>query len=194
MKMRLFVLTYLILTLGSSMSADLIKKSNTKEAYFAGGCFWGVEYYFEKFKGVQEAISGYMGGRLPNPDYGSVCTGLTGHLEVVKVIYDSTLVDFETLARLFFEIHDPTQANGQGPDIGSQYLSAIFYNTEKEKEVANSLVHELELNGYNVVTKIIPSKNHIFYKAEHYHQKYYTKTGKTPYCHHYVKRFNRQDP
>lgn len=171
------------------MNADLFKNANIKNAYFAGGCFWGVEYYFEKSIGVKDAVSGYMGGRLPNPDYHSVCTGLTGHLEVVKVVYDSTQTDFETLAKLFFEIHDPTQTDGQGPDIGSQYLSAIFYNDEKEKQISQTLIDKLESYGYKVATKLISAKNHPFYEAETYHQDYYTKTGKTPYCHAYTKRF-----
>jgi len=98
---------------------------NTKSAYFAGGCFWGVEYNFEKLEGVQSAISGYMGGKLENPTYKDVCSGSTGHLEVVRIDYDETKVSFENLAKLFFEIHDPTQENGQGPDLGSQYLSAM---------------------------------------------------------------------
>ena len=146
-KMPLIVRLVLIILLGNNMNADIFKDSNIKNAYFAGGCFWGVEYYFEKTVGVKEAVSGYMGGRLPNPDYKSVCTGLTGHLEVVKVVYDSSKTNFETLARLFFEIHDPTQANGQGPDIGSQYLSAVFYNDENEKNITQSLINKLEENG-----------------------------------------------
>ncbi len=104
-------------------------------AYFAGGCFWGgVEHHFEKFKGVHSAVSGYMGGHLENPDYQAVCTGITGHLEVVRVEYDECEVSFKELAKQFFEIHDFTQINGQGPDIGSQYLSAIFYMDEKQKK------------------------------------------------------------
>lgn len=111
-----------------------------KSAYFAGGCFWGVEYYFEQAKGVQAAISGYMGGHLENPTYKDICQGNTGHLEVVRVDYDSSKVSFESLCKLFFEIHDPTQVNGQGPDIGAQYLSAIFYNDDNEKKVSKVLL------------------------------------------------------
>lgn len=179
----------LFIFLGNNMFADLFQNSNIKNAYFAGGCFWGVEYYFEKTDGVKDAVSGYMGGRLPNPDYKSVCTGLTGHLEVVKVVYDSDKTDFETLARLFFEIHDPTQTNGQGPDIGTQYLSAVFYSDDNEKNILQNLISKLEHNGYKIATKLIPSQDYTFYKAESYHQDYYTKTGKTPYCHSYTKRF-----
>ena len=103
-----------------------MENQNIKKAYFAAGCFWGVEYHFEKLEGVISAISGYMGGHILNPDYYMVCSGLTGHLEVVEVAFDETIISFEDLTKLFFEIHDFTQTNGQGPDIGSQYLSAIF--------------------------------------------------------------------
>ena len=110
-----------------------MQNENIKKAYFAAGCFWGVEYHFEKLKGVISAISGYMGGHIENPNYKMVCTGFSGHLEVVEVTFDETIVSFETLTKLFFEIHDFTQTNGQGPDLGSQYLSAIFYVDEKQK-------------------------------------------------------------
>ncbi len=153
------------------------------KAYFAGGCFWGVEYHFEPLNGVTSAISGYMGGTMPNPDYRSVCSGKTGHLEVVEVTYDDTIVSFETLAKLFFEIHNPEQTNGQGGDIGSQYLSAIFYNNQEEKEIVKRLISILENKGYNIATKLISTLNTPFFEAEDYHQDYYEKTGKKPYCH-----------
>ncbi len=158
-----------------------------KKAYFAAGCFWGVEYHFEHFPGVVSAVSGYMGGDMINPDYHSVCTGQTGHLEVVEVTYDPSMVDFEILAKLFFEIHNPEQTNGQGPDIGTQYLSAIFYNDESEKQISQKLINKLEEKGLKVATKLYPMVK--FYKAEDYHQDYYDKTGKSPYCHTYTKRF-----
>jgi peptide methionine sulfoxide reductase msrA/msrB len=163
------------------------KSIELKKAYFAAGCFWGVEYHFEHFPGVISAVSGYMGGDMPNPDYNSVCTGLTGHLEAVEVTYDPTMVDFEILAKLFFEIHNPEQENGQGPDIGSQYLSAIFYNDAQEEQIAQRLIDKLEAKGLKVATKLYPMTT--FYKAEEYHQNYYDKTGKAPYCHTYTKRF-----
>jgi peptide methionine sulfoxide reductase msrA/msrB len=166
---------------------DQEKSVELKKAYFAAGCFWGVEYHFEHFPGVVSAVSGYMGGDMPNPDYNSVCTGLTGHLEVVEVTYDPTMVDFEILAKLFFEIHNPEQENGQGPDIGSQYLSAIFYNDAQEEQIAQRLIDKLESKGLKVATKLYPMTT--FYKAEEYHQDYYDKTGKAPYCHTYTKRF-----
>jgi methionine-S-sulfoxide reductase len=160
-----------------------------KSAYFAGGCFWGVEYYFENLKGVQSAISGYMGGHLNNPSYKEVCRGNTGHLEVVQVNYDPSIVGFKELAMLFFETHDPEQTNGQGPDIGPQYLSAIFYTNEDEKHIAQDLINTLEKKGYNIATKLISTTNTPFFEAEEYHQDYYFKHNKTPYCHSYVKRF-----
>lgn len=158
-----------------------------KDAYFASGCFWGTEYFFENFKGVKSAISGYMGGHMPNPDYRSVCTGQTGHLEVVKVQYDSSEVTFKELAIQFFETHDFTQTNGQGPDIGSQYLSAIFYNDEEEKTISEELIGELTSKGFQVATslyEVVP-----FYEAEEYHQDYYERHQKVPYCHFYRKIF-----
>lgn len=164
-----------------------MNNKNIKKAYFAAGCFWGVEYHFEKIKGVISAISGYMGGNIPNPSYEMVCTGFSGHLEVVEVIYDENIVSFETLTKLFFEIHDFSQTNGQGPDIGSQYLSAIFYCDEEQKGISEKLIVELENKGFNVVTflyKLVP-----FYKAEDYHQDYYERHQKVPYCHSYRKIF-----
>ncbi len=156
-------------------------------AYFAGGCFWGVEYHFEKLAGVKAAISGYMGGHTQNPDYHSVCTGRTGHLEVVKVQFDECEVSFETLAKLFFETHDFTQTNGQGPDIGSQYLSAIFYVNEVQKQTSLELIDTLEDKGYKVATTLEQAP--IFYVAEDYHQDYYERHQKEPYCHTYRKVF-----
>ncbi len=160
-----------------------------KSAYFAGGCFWGVEYFFENLEGVKSAVSGYMGGTVHAPSYREVCMGNTGHLEVVKIDYDPETVSYENLAKLFFEIHDPTQANGQGPDIGSQYLSAVFYNDEDEKNIVKELILQLEAKGYSVATKLISTHNTPFFEAEDYHQDYYFKHNKIPYCHSYVKRF-----
>ena len=160
-----------------------------RSAYFAGGCFWGVEYHFENLAGVTSAVSGYMGGTVHAPSYREVCSGMTGHLEVVKVNYDPNVVTYETLAKLFFEIHDPTQTNGQGPDIGSQYLSAVFYETQEEKDIIQKLINILEDKGYKVATKLISTHNTPFFEAEEYHQDYYFKHNKAPYCHSYTKRF-----
>jgi peptide methionine sulfoxide reductase msrA/msrB len=161
--------------------------AQTEKAYFAGGCFWGVEYLFEHKEGVISAVSGFMGGSLENPSYQDVVAGNTGHLEAVEITYDPGRVSYEDLAKFFFEIHDPTQANGQGPDIGEQYLSAIFYNNDEEKEIATKLIDILKSKGYDVVTSLIPAST--FWEAEEYHQDYYDKNKKQPYCHVYQKKF-----
>ncbi len=162
-------------------------KNSTESAYFSGGCFWGVEYHFERQKGVKEVVSGYMGGYLDDPSYRDVSRGTTGHLETVRVTYDPETVSYEELAKLFFNIHDPTQKDGQGPDIGSQYLSAIFYTDEHQKKIAQKLVNILKKKGYDVATTI--RKAAPFYPAEKYHQDYYERKGSLPYCHIYQKRF-----
>ncbi len=170
-----------------SLNFESDKVEQYKKAYFAGGCFWGVEYHLEKLDGVKSVESGYMGGKLENPSYRDVTKGNTGHLEVVEVVYDSNIVDYETLAKLFFEIHDPTQKNGQGPDIGAQYLSAIFTSNEKEKKIVQNLFKILESKGFDVATTLREKVQ--FYKAEEYHQDYYEKHNKQPYCHTYKKIF-----
>ncbi|WP_294883485.1 MULTISPECIES: bifunctional methionine sulfoxide reductase B/A protein [unclassified Sulfurimonas] len=176
----------------NSISLNLDKKQDAKNselsyAYFAGGCFWGVEYYLEKLNGVKEVISGFMGGHVKNPTYYDVVKKNTGHLEAVKVVYDKNIISYEEIAKAFFEIHDPTQTNGQGPDIGEQYLSAAFVNNEDEKNTIIRLIKKLEANGYKVVTKILDKSE--FYEADESHQNYYEKKGSTPYCHGYTKRF-----
>ena len=134
-----------------------------KKAYFAGGCFWGVEHLFQGKEGVITVISGYMGGSKESPTYQDVLTGTTGHLEAVEITYDPNRVSYEELTQFFFEIHDPTQANGQGPDIGPQYLSAVFYSNEEEKEITRELIEILISKGYNVATSLIPAE--IFWNA-----------------------------
>ncbi len=168
-------------------SKEAKNDNGLKHAYFAGGCFWGVEYHLESIKGVKDAISGYMGGTMKNPSYYDVVRKNTGHLETVEVIYDPNIVSYETLAKAFFEIHDPTQTDGQGPDIGSQYLSAVFVKNTKEKKTVQELIKTLENQGLKIATKIIDAN--VFYKAEDYHQDHYKKKGSKPYCHAYVKRF-----
>jgi peptide methionine sulfoxide reductase msrA/msrB len=157
------------------------------KAYFAGGCFWGIEYLFEHKEGVISATSGYMGGTLSDPSYRDVTSGATGHLETVEIIYDSTQVSYEELAKFFFEIHDPTQANGQGPDIGSQYLSAVFYENDSEKETVQKLIGILNHKGYEIATRLLPAQT--FWAAEDYHQNYYDRKKQKPYCHLYKKKF-----
>jgi len=158
-----------------------------QSAYFAGGCFWGVEYFFQKIKGVTQVTSGYMGGTQKNPTYEDVIYRNTGHLEVIKVEYNSDEVSYRDLVKLFFEIHNFTQTDGQGPDIGYQYLSAIFVQTQEEKTISQEIIEILEGMKYSVATKLIDGN--IFYTAEDYHQNYYARTGKTPYCHSYRKVF-----
>ena len=165
--------------------ADAVKKTDT--AIFSGGCFWGVEYYLQKVDGVISVVSGYTGGKKEKPTYEEVCSGNTGHYEAVEVTFDPSRISYEKLAKLFFEIHDPTEWNHQGPDWGEQYRSAVFYRNEEQKEVAEKLIALLKEKGYNVVTEVKPAS--VFWKAEEYHQDYYFHKGSTPYCHGYVKRF-----
>ena len=160
---------------------------NYEKAIFAGGCFWGVEHLIKKLPGVIETKVGYTGGDFVNPTYEDVCTGQTGHAEALEVIFDPKITNFEYLARYFFEIHDPTQRDRQGPDRGSQYRSGIFYFTKEQKEISQKLIQELKSKGFTVVTEVRPAQT--FYPAENYHQKYYDHTGKAPYCHFYTKRF-----
>ena len=157
---------------------------NKNTAIFASGCFWGVEFYFQKEDGVLKTQVGYIGGATENPSYEEVCEQKTGHAEAVYCEFDSNKVSFEKLAKLFFEIHDFTQTNGQGPDIGEQYRSEIFYTNEEQKNISEKLISELTIKGYKVATKITKASK--FWIAEDYHQKYYEKNGKNPYCH--VKR------
>ena len=159
----------------------------SSKAYFAGGCFWGVEHYFRREEGVVSTSVGYMGGHKENPTYEEVCAGDTGHAEVMEVVFDPSKTDFEKLARLFFEIHDPTQVNRQGPDRGAQYRSAVFYVNEEQKKIAENLIRLLEEKGYKVATEV--TKAGTFWMGEEYHQDYYAKTGKHPYCHARVERF-----
>ncbi len=171
----------------NSISMDFVPAKKEAKAIFAGGCFWGVESLMERQKGVIDVISGYTGGTTENPNYAEVSHDNTGHVEAVEVTYDPTKVDYETLAKLFFEIHDPTQLNRQGPDIGEQYRSEIFYNNPQEKAIAEKLIKILKSKGYDVKTKVTKASK--FYPAEDYHQDYYEKKGTKPYCHIYTKRF-----
>lgn len=162
-------------------------KIDNSVAYFAGGCFWGVEHLMQRCRGVVSVESGYMGGDVSNPTYEQVKAHITGHAEVVRVIYDPAITDYETIAKLFFGIHDPTQEGHQGPDYGPQYRSEIFYTSEEQKNIAEKLVGILKDKGYDVKTKITPVS--AFWLAEDYHQDYYERHGTEPYCHIRVKRF-----
>ena len=150
----------------------------TEKATFGAGCFWGVEVAFRNIKGVVDAAVGYSGGHVKNPTYYDVCTDGTGHAEVVQVEYDPAQVNYEELLRVFWENHDPTQLNRQGPDNGSQYRSAIFYHTDEHRRAAEESKHRLEQSGkYKrpIVTEISPASK--FYRAEDYHQRYLEKRG-----------------
>ncbi len=167
----------------SSLSECLM----TERAVFAGGCFWGVEYLIKKLPGVISTQVGYTGGKSADPTYKEVCSGRTGHVEAIEVIFDPEKITYEELVKFFFEIHDPTQRNGQGPDIGTQYHSVIFYENEEQKEVIEKLIAILVKKGFDVATEVLPVAP--FYPAEDYHQDYYNKTRHQPYCHFHVKRF-----
>jgi peptide methionine sulfoxide reductase msrA/msrB len=174
----------------NSISLNFIpseKEQQLQNAYFAGGCFWGIEYFFQNTKGVKSTRVGYMGGHKTNPTYKEVCSGTTGHAETLEVSYDPSVTSFEALAKLFFETHDPTQLNRQGPDIGRQYQSVIFYNDDQQKETAEKLINILKKKGYNVVTEIVKADK--FWEAEEYHQRYYQKNKEKPYCHVYQRKF-----
>ena len=157
------------------------------KAYFSAGCFWGVEYYFKRLKGVTKTVVGFMGGELENPSYKQVKTGTTGHLETIEVEYDPDIVSYEALMRYFFEIHDFEQVDGQGIDIGTQYLSAIWFNDNTERDTAIKIFGELMQMGYSPVTQIRTVMS--FYPAEDYHQDYLDQRGETPECHVWRKVF-----
>lgn len=174
----------------NSLSLDFVSDLNvldTAEAIFAAGCFWGVEYYFKRLPGVLKTEVGYSDGHVLNPSYEDVCGGNSGHYEAIRVVYDPAKLSYKDLAKYFFEIHDPTQNNGQGPDIGHQYQSVIFYYDEKQKHTAEHVMQILSEKGYALATHLKPVT--IFWPAEGYHQDYYAKHGKEPYCHFYTKRF-----
>ena len=161
-----------------------MRENNLQMATFAAGCFWGVEEAFTKIKGVKATRVGYIGGNLPNPTYEDVCTDRTGHAEALQVEYDPKEVSYEELLDLFWSIHNPTTKNRQGPDIGSQYRSTIFYHTPEQERIAKKSKQELDDSTKfqtKIVTEIVPAT--AFYQAEDYHQKYYQKIGGST-CYH----------
>ena len=147
------------------------------KAMFGAGCFWGVEYNFNKLEGVNDAISGYSGGKVDDPTYEQVCTNTTDHAEVVLVDYDSDVVTYDKLLQVFWEKHDPTTLNRQGPDVGAQYRSAIFYFNDEQKNSATKSLQERQsvIGSRKIVTEITRASD--FWKAEEYHQKYFEKHG-----------------
>jgi len=176
----------------NSLSMQFIPEAeyqqNYETAVFASGCFWGTEYWMAKAPGVIATTVGYAGGNVANPTYRQVCNGDTGQAEGVRVIFNPKEISYEQLVQLFYETHDPTQVNGQGPDIGNQYRSVIFYQTQQQQEIAQRVSDSLREKGYNLATKI-ESLNNFYPEQDLYHQKYYEKQGSLPYCHIYEKKF-----
>jgi peptide-methionine (S)-S-oxide reductase len=168
------------------MSRDLESSSSGNErevATLAGGCFWCLEAVYNQLRGVVKVESGYAGGHIPNPTYQQVCTGGTGHAEVVQVTFDPQAITFRDLLEVFFTIHDPTTLNRQGADVGTQYRSAIFYHTPEQKEAADRIIAEMNAEKVwdaPIVTEVVPAKE--FYAAEAYHQEYYRNNSSQPYC------------
>jgi len=161
------------------MSNDPIREVAT----LAGGCFWCLEAVFEQLIGVEEVQSGYAGGHIANPSYEQVCLGTTGHAEVVQVTFDPQVITFKEILEVFFSMHDPTTLNRQGADVGTQYRSAIFYRTLRQKDVAEGVIRELtaaEIWDAPIVTEVTPLT--AFYRAENYHQEYYRRNARQPYC------------
>jgi peptide-methionine (S)-S-oxide reductase len=155
----------------------------TDLATLAGGCFWCLEAVFEQLRGVAKVESGYAGGHVPNPSYQAVCTGMTGHAEVVQVAFDPAVISYRDLLGVFFTLHDPTTLNQQGGDVGTQYRSAIFYHDDEQRRVAEEIVRELEAEHVfddPIVTEIVPLP--AFYPAEEYHKEYYRRNPNQPYC------------
>lgn len=174
----------------NSISLDFKAKEISKEssAIFASGCFWGTEFYMARMPGVIKTEVGYIGGHVENPTYEDVCTKKSGHIEAVKVWYDNTKISYKDLAMIFFETHNYSQEDGQGPDIGPQYVSRIFTENKDEIKIIDELSEYLEQKDH-VATKIL--KDSKFWKAEEYHQNYYEKQGSNPYCHIYREIFPR---
>lgn len=161
---------------------------NKEIATLGAGCFWCVEAIFQSLKGVDEVVSGYSGGKVINPSYKEVCTGNTGHAEVVQITFDPKVVSFKELLEIFFQTHNPTTLNRQGGDVGTQYRSAIFYHSDEQKKVAEEVIKALnESKAFDdpIVTEITPYTN--FFKAENYHQDYFNLNGEQPYCNMVIK-------
>ncbi|MEF8900124.1 MAG: peptide-methionine (S)-S-oxide reductase MsrA [Halovenus sp.] len=156
--------------------------AGTEQATVAGGCFWCVEAAFERVRGVESVVSGYCGGHTDDPGYREVCNGTTGHAEAVQITYDPDEISYRDLLEVFFEIHDPTTENREGPDVGSQYRSGVYYHDEKQREAVEAYIDELESEGVydDIVTEVAPLET--FYVAEEKHQNYFEKNPNQPYC------------
>lgn len=174
----------------NSASIDYVSShdvQDTQEAIIAGGCFWGIEHFLRLMPGVLNVEVGYTGGVIAEPTYHQVCNGGTGHFEAARVVFDTNKIDYSAIIKRFFEIHDPTQRSGQGPDLGQQYQSAIFYYNDEQQLTAKALIQVLKERGYSVATQLLPVS--IFWSAEDSHQNYYAKHHKLPYCHRPEPRF-----
>ena len=164
-------------------SIAMSQTNKLEKATFGAGCFWCVETLFQEVKGVQKVLSGYEGGALKNPTYKDICTGRTGHAEVIQIEYDPNVVTYKKLLEIFWEVHDPTTLNRQGNDVGTQYRSVIFYHNDQQQKEAEFYKSELNKTGAytsQIITEISPSTT--FYVAENYHQNYYNQNGSQPYC------------
>ncbi len=160
-----------------------VKQSNLETITIAGGCYWCVEAIYENLDGVKSVVSGYAGGKMPNPTYEEVSTGKTGHAEVVQITYDKNVTNLDEIFNVFFTVHDPTTLNRQGADVGTQYRSAIFYKNEEQKKAAQSIINALKkgkIYDSPIVTTLEPLTQ--FYKAENYQQNYYANNKSQPYC------------
>lgn len=174
-------------TLPANQQKQTTMDQNIEMATLAGGCFWCTEAIFLDLKGVKTVVSGYIGGKTPNPTYKEICTGTTGHAEAIQIAYDPKEISYGELLEIYFATHDPTTLNRQGNDVGTQYRSEIFYHSEKQKEIANDyidlLVQEKIFNS-PIVTKLSPAVT--FYPAEDYHQNYYNQNKTQSYCHYVI--------
>lgn len=167
----------------SEQAASQPNQTGSEVATLGGGCFWCLEAVYNELKGVERVVSGYSGGSVAKPSYEQVCSGRTGHAEVVQLTYDPELISFKEILQVFFTIHDPTTLNRQGADVGTQYRSAIFYHNPQQKRVAEELIAELNESNLwpdPIVTEVTPFER--FYEAEEYHQEYYANNPNQPYC------------
>jgi peptide-methionine (S)-S-oxide reductase len=165
---------------GERRSSD---QRSLEVATLGGGCFWCLEAVFEQLRGVKEVVSGYSGGEVPNPTYEQVCTGRTGHAEVVQVTFDPQVISYREILEVFFDVHDPTTLNRQGADVGPQYRSVILYHSPRQKDVAEAVIQQLNEAGIwdkPIVTEVEPYE--AFYRAEAYHQRYFEQNPRQPYC------------
>ena len=192
--MKLTILSFLLLALAGNTQkkvsnnhtqnmTNLESNPGLQLATFGSGCFWCTEAIFQNVDGVEKVVSGYMGGKVKNPSYKEVCTGQTGHAEVIQLTFDPKKISYDELLEIFWKTHDPTTLNRQGADVGTQYRSAVFYHNDEQKQLAEKYKKELtaaEVFDQPIVTEITPAS--VFYKAEDYHQNYYNLNGNAPYC------------